>query len=593
MALSMENQDVYSYITTEKNNWRTSRVPLTNSKDWSMYEHIQRCTNVSNGWFHQGKNDGLRPYNDIVTPIVNVAFRSEGFDVKDIIPYVNDSKYYYKSFLIKKYHPQWARNNELDTFIDEVVETSIIYDLVLVKDVKQTRPEVVDLKTIAFCDQTDVLAGPICIEHNYSIAELNEMKDTWDADAIDRAVYDALSEKNVPIANDGTVKTPGKYVKVYELRGRLPAIWLDDTAEPHTYEDQMQIVCLTHDEAGNKNGVTLYKGKDKPLAQNFKALKIDQVRSKGRACGRSIVESLFEPQVWNNYSGIKIKELLDSAINVIITDSEELGNKKLSELKLNTVIKQEKGAMTQRLDGTLQNLQAFQNHQIQTENSARIIGSASDAQLGTNPVSGTPFALQSLVVQQGQGIHEYRQGKIATFFADVLYRDLILGYLVKDMNGGKKFSEELTYEELEEIADTIVSNEVEIEIKDMILDGKDVTEEVRTELTKIKKEAFMKGGRRRFFEVMKGELSELPMDVFVNIKGKQKRMAENADKITNIIREIVANPQAFSQIPGIGKLFNELLEESGMSPIDFSRVVEPTEDTGAPQQVAPQSLAVA
>jgi len=593
MALSMENQDVYSYITTEKNNWRTSRVPLTNSKDWSMYEHIQRCTNVSNGWFHQGKNDGLRPYNDIVTPIVNVAFRSEGFDVKDIIPYVNDSKYYYKSFLIKKYHPQWARNNELDTFIDEVVETSIIYDLVLVKDVKQTRPEVVDLKTIAFCDQTDVLAGPICIEHNYSIAELNEMKNTWDADAIDRAVYDALSEKNVPIANDGTVKTPGKYVKVYELRGRLPATWLDDTAEPHTYEDQMQIVCLTHDEAGNKNGVTLYKGKDKPLAQNFKALKIDQVRSKGRACGRSIVESLFEPQVWNNYSGIKIKELLDSAINVIITDSEELGNKKLSELKLNTVIKQEKGAMTQRLDGTLQNLQAFQNHQIQTENSARIIGSASDAQLGTNPVSGTPFALQSLVVQQGQGIHEYRQGKIATFFADVLYRDLILGYLVKDMNGGKKFSEELTYEELEEIADTIVSNEVEIEIKDMILDGKDVTEEVRTELTKIKKEAFMKGGRRRFFEVMKGELSELPMDVFVNIKGKQKRMAENADKITNIIREIVANPQAFSQIPGIGKLFNELLEESGMSPIDFSRVVEPTEDTGAPQQVAPQSLAVA
>ena len=70
-------------------------------------------------------------------------------------------------------------------------------------------------------------------------------------------------------------------------------------------------------------------------------LKIDKVRSKGRACGRSIVERLFEPQVWANYSGLKIKELLDSAINVFITDSDELGNQKLSDLKSNTLLKQE------------------------------------------------------------------------------------------------------------------------------------------------------------------------------------------------------------------------------------------------------------
>ena len=90
----MESQDVFAYITTEKNNWRTARVPLTNSKDWNMYEHIQRCTNVANAWYHNGKNDGMRPYNDIVTPILNVAFRSEGFDVKDIIPFVNNAENY-------------------------------------------------------------------------------------------------------------------------------------------------------------------------------------------------------------------------------------------------------------------------------------------------------------------------------------------------------------------------------------------------------------------------------------------------------------------------------------------------------------------
>jgi uncharacterized membrane protein len=67
-----------------------------------------------------------------------------------------------------------------------------------------------------------------------------------------------------------------------------------------------------------------------------------------------------------------------------------------------------------------------------------------------------------------------------------------------------------------------------------------------------------------------------------NIKGKQKRMAENADKITNIIRQILANPGAIAQVPGVGKAFNELLEQSGMSPIDFSQVTAPVQAVEEP-----------
>lgn len=579
MAESLESQDVFEYITTESNNWKTARVPLTNSKDWSMYEYIQRCKNVANGWYHSGKNDDTRPYNDIVTPIINVAFRSEGFEAREIIPYVNDAKEYYKSFLVKKYHPQWARKNELDTLIDEVVESSVIFDLVLIKDVNNVRPEVVDLTTLAFCDQTDIMSGPICIRHQYSVAELYAQKGKWDDKAIDFAVQEARQEKKVGIANDQSVKTPGKYVEVFELRGNLPAQWLDEEAEVGEYSDQLHIVAYYTDKSGGKQGITLYKGDDKPLRERFKALKIDQVRSKGRACGKSIVETLFDPQVWNNYAEIKIKEMLDSAINVIVSDSDELGGQKLSDLKQNAVLKQERGATTTRLDGTLQNLQNFQNYQTTKENSARIIGSASDAQLGTNPVSGTPFSLQALVVQQGQGIHEYRQGKIATFFADVLYRDLILGYLVKEMNGGKEFSEELSFDELEYVAEAIATNQVETKKKQMMIDGKIMKTEEMDMLMEEYKAIVKKGGTRKFFEVLKGELDDIPMEVYVNIKGKQKAMAENADKLTNIIREIIKAPQAFAQIPGLGKTFNELLENSGLSPVDFTSItkVEETE----------------
>lgn len=565
--------DVFSYITTEEETWRTTRIPLTTSKDWSMYEHIQRCTNVANGWFHRGANDGNRPYDDIVTPIIDVSFRTEGFDVKDIIPFVNSAKDYHKSFLVKKYHPQWARKNELDTFIDEVVETSIIYDLVLIKkNVGEVRPEVVDLKTIAFCDQTDIMAGPICIRYNFTPAELMAWKGKWDDEKIDIVIAQAKNEKKVAPANDTVAKSPGKFIEVYVLRGMLPKRWIDLENSDGTYEDQMHVVVFSVDSTGESQGIHLFKGVDGPLSDTFKALKIDQVRSKGRACGRSVVERLFEPQVWNNYSAIKIKEMLDSAVDVFVSDSEELGNQRLSDLPKNTILKQERGSTTARLNADLQNLTHFVNHQVVQKNSARELGSASDLALGNTPSSGTPLGTTEIVHVEGQGIHDYRQGKIATFFADVLYRDWFLDMLVKDMNQGMTFSETLTLDEMQEIADTVVANEVESEIKALILDDKIPPPEIRDQLMELKKKEFMKGGSRRFFEVLKDELKDLPMDVFVNIKGKQRRMAENADKITNIIRQIIANPMAFQQVPGLGKVFNELLEESGMSPVDFTQM---------------------
>lgn len=570
----METQDVFSYIIGQEKDWKTVRIPITESKDWNMYEHIQRCFNVANAWYHKGNNDGTRPYKDIVTPILNVAFRSEGFDVKDIVPYVNSQKYSYKSFLVRKFHPIWARKMELDTFIDDVVETSIIYDLVLVKKLNNSTPEVVDLQTLAFCDQTDIMSGPICIKHQYTPAELTAFKNKWDDEKIDMAIVLASDNKKVKLANEQKAETPSKYIEVYELRGNLPEHWIKEDGDPFKYVPQIHIVSFYKTNDGERNGICFFKGEDRPLSDNFKALKIDRIRSKGRACGRSIVETLFEPQVWTNYSAQKIKKLLDSAITIFQTASDEIAGQNLNELANNTILKTEENRPIQKVDGTLQNLPAFRDYQTGLENDARIIGSASDAQLGTNPVSGTPFALQNLVVQEGQGIHEYRQGKIATFFADVLYRDFILSMLVEEMNKGQEFSDELSLEEMQEIGEQIVNNEVEKKVKDKLFKDKlVVTVEERDAMKAFYRDQFMKSGKRKFFKIMKDELKDIPMDVFVNIKGKQKRMAQNADKITNIIREVIRNPQAFTQIPGIGNAFNQLLEESGMSPIDFAPMI--------------------
>lgn len=565
------DKTVFEYIKTEENSWKTTRVPLTNSKDWNMSEHIERCMNVSNGWFHQGKNDGLRPYEDIVTPIVDVAFRSEGFDVKDIVPYVNDIQQAYKSFFVKKFHPQWARKNQLDTFIDEVVETSIIYDLVLVKDVNSVRPEVVKLQDIAFCDQTDIMSGPICLKHNYSVTDLLDYKGKWDSQKIDDLIVLSDASKKVSTANDQVAKTPSKYIECYELHGTFPESWLDENGDPDKYVEQLHIVSYYTCEDGSKSGVTLYKGKSKKLSKIFKSLKIDQVRSHGRACGRSVVERLFEPQVWRNYSGIKLKKMLDAAVNLLQTDSEEFGNKKITDLKEMTILKHEPGRPITRVDMGIQNFTAVTNYAQSKEVEARTLGSASEAALGKNPVSGTPFALQDLIVQQGEGIHEYRRGKISTFFADVLYPELILPYLVAEMNKGVTFSEELSLEELQEVANTMADNYANQRVKELLLSGEEITQEKIDLFKETVKKSFLKGGNRKFLKTAKDDFADIPMVVFVNVAGKQKYMAQNADKLSKLITTFAANGVPLQTM---GKQLNQLLEESGMSAIDFSQVVK-------------------
>lgn len=575
--------NVFEFIKTQENSWKTERIPLTGSKSWNMYEHLERCKNVSNAWFHKGNNeDDNRPYDDLVTPIVDFAFRAEGFDVKDIVPFVDSSKDHYKSTLVKKFHPDWATKYKLDDFIDELTESSIIYDLVIVKNVNEVKPEVVDLLTLAFCDQTDASKGPLCIRHQYTPQDLVAMKGKWDADKIDMAIVLANEEQKVKIANDQTAKTPGRYVEVYELRGSLPEYWLKSDGDMYKYIPQMHIVCFYTDSEGNKQGITLFSGEDKPLEDNFLFFKVDKVRSKGRACGRSIVERLFQPQVWNNYSAIKLKKMMDGVVNLLQSDSLQVENQKIKGLPEFTMLKTEQGKTVNRVDMGMQNVQVFTNAQEKQGANARMLGSASEGALGVNPSSGTPFALENLIVQNSEGMHQYRQGKIAIFFADTLYPKLILPYLVADMSNAKKFSAELSLEEITDIADDVARNMVEKQIEEMIFEkGKVPTQQDREMMTETLKADILSGktpmykGGRGFFEIFKDEVKDIPIKVKINVAGKQKYLAKEADKLSKLISMVIANPQAFASIPGLSKSFNQLIEASGMSPIDFSAMITP------------------
>lgn len=582
-------QDKYDYIISEESAYKTLPVRVAENWEWNMWEHIQKTILYTNSKFYKGKNDGERPNKNIILPILNLQHRAEGFDVKDIGLFIDSQSEYYKSFLARKFHAKWARNVGMDTFIDDLVESYTDFGGALVKD-QDPVPEVVPLSRLAFCDQTDILSGPICEEHSYSPSQLKKMgakgwgdKNKGASHTIEEVI--TLVQKQDKETKKKDSKTPGRYIQVYELHGEFPRMWLDkEIKEGETdYElvPQLQIVCFYKDDKGGKKGITLFAGEEKESI--YKVLLRDKIYN--RALGRGGAEELFEPQVWVNYDMIRMKQLLDSASKTIFktTDKQFTHRNNINNMDNNETVVLEEGKDFAQVDTFPRNLTLFDRAMQEWEAHAQQLGAANDAIMGKNPTSGTPFKLQELVTAESHSLHEYRQGKIATF-VDEIYRDWIIPRFSKELSKGRKFLSELELDELQMIAEALVICEANNLIKEKILNGELIEPEEVEKYKQQVRDGFMKGGKNKFIEIYENEMKDLPTDVYTNIVGKQRNLFQMVDKVVNVFKQVIAAPQILDD-PRFAKLFNQIIEYSGLDPMDFHSPVKAQIQT--PQQPQP------
>ena len=585
----MENEtreNVFEYIQREEKEFQTHGVPIIDGWDFEMYRHIRLSVLYKYGQLDTGKTDD-KPVENIILPILNVAYRLEDINIKDIEPYVNDKDNYYKSFLVRKFHNKWVRKFEIDTFIDSVKTSWIDFGLGLVKN-KGKNPEVVPLQRLAFCDQTDILSGPICEKHQFSPDQLLEMKGKWNADAIDEAITMARAEKANQQVQGQKQKTPGRYIEVYELHGMCPEDWNPKVDDPDPDKYTRQMHCITYYQSADKrkHGIALYQGSEGKSI--YDAIKRDEIY--GRACGYGGAEELFEPQVWHTYSRMQMKEMLDVASAMIIktTDPGLAKRQKITDLVKGEMLEVEDGKIADQLVITPINWQVFDKWQEDMKLSARTAGSANDPQLGIEPKSGTAMGLQRTVIAQGQGIHEYRQGLFATFLGR-LYKNWFLKYLVDEMNKGDEWLSELDLKEMQWIAERITNNAGENRIKKLILSGKIVRPEEIDAFKEVFRKEWLAGGNKRFIAILKDEFKDIPIDVEVNIAGKQKDLANLTEKIVSFMRAIIATPQMLT-LPGMADLMNQVIEFSGLNPVDFSQL-KPEQLVPAQQPQSQMALA--
>jgi len=569
---------IFDFITQEETNYKMP-IPVADNYDWSMKEHIYKTVMYKNSQYTQG-NDNNRPFKNIIRPILNLQYRAEGFDVKDIDIYVDDHRNFYKSFLVKKFHDRWAREQGMDTFIDELVESYVDFGGVLVKQIDNARPEVVPLQSVAFCDQTDILSGPLSIRHYFSPDQLEEMgKVGWGEESngathsIEDAIDLAEQHKNVGQMGKEQANIPGKYIEIYEVHGNLPTRYLKDEMDDgdENYASQIQIVAIYNDEKGNHRGVTLFRKEEKESP--FKLLLRDEVY--GRALGFGGAEELFQPQIWINYDQIRVKGMLDAAAKILYktTDPTFAKRQKIKDLDNEEILDIADGTDIEVMDTTPRNIGLFEKNVMEWEEHAQQMGAAQNPIMGEEPKSGTPFRLQALVTQEAHSLHKYRQGKLSVFVEEI-YRDWILPHIAREILKGDEFMIALDYDEMQEVSDRVARNEAHNILKERVLQGKAILPGEKEDLEEEIKMNFIKNGNKKFISILEKEFKSLPFDVKISIAGKQKNLAFMAEKLSNVWAAIVQSEGRILQNKGMAKLFNQIIESSGVdmmfNPADFA-----------------------
>ncbi len=585
------SKTIYQYILEEETTYQTMPIPVIEGYMWSMYSHCRRTLMYLNSQYETGKF-GDQPFNNIVLDKINLQHRAVDIDVKDIQPFVDDPEEYYKSFIVRKYHDKWAREQDLGEFFNDLSETWTDYGGVIVKNERQAKPRVVPFNTLAFVDQSNIEGGPICEKHFFTPDQLKEYEGKWNnIDEVILLAGEGHQEKETDRAKM-KIETPTQYIEVYELHGILDNAYLEkegeEEAEMFTYSRQMHVVAFYKDEKGKKQGITLYSGKEK--RSPYKVALRDKIA--GRGLGRGGVEELFEAQVWVNYNEIQQKEMLDQASKIIYqtADPAYTTKNKTRHLTQGQVMTYEDGKPLTQLNTNPINVQFFEKKVDMWNLQAQKVSASFDSISGEQTKSGTPFRLGLMQNQEAHSLHLYRKEKLGLFL-QTIYRDWILPYFAYDLSKPQTFLSELSLEELQHVALQVVTSAKNDAIKEKMfnMDGEDITQEKLDAIAKLANENFISGGNKKFIQIFQDEIKDLPLDVQIIITGEAKDNAFVAEKLSAIFAQIAQNP-AILDNPLMERLFNEILEASGVSPMQFATmkpVVQPQNPELSPA-VAPK-----
>src|SRR3990167_7632647 len=583
-------ESIHKYIEIEETSYRSREIQLGENWSWNMNDHLSTSFHFKHGKYLGISNDlkTKPPFHNIILPILEFRYAAEDRDVKDIVFETEEPEKQHLSFLIKKYWDDvFTIENNLDEFIDDAVEEKVDFGGCFVKKGTGAVPEVIPLQDIAFCDQTDILGGPIGFKFNFSPEALKrKAKLEWGEEkkgatiTIDELITLASQEKDAPDNKSNSNKGTGKNIEVYVVRGTLPSAYLKGH-DMDALVNQVQVVAFYYDKKNMRNGVTLFKSEEKEDVLKFHSPK----KIHGRALGEGGVEELLDPQIWANFAEIHKNNLLKAASKVaLFTDDPNFVNRNkirdMENLETLTIDSESRYGIRQ-IPTASPNIALFDRRVDELEAHAQKLAGVSDPLLGKSPAAGTPFRLQQQVIFEGKKPHERTAGKFDKFLEEIL-QDWVIPHMVRKITGGVEFLSTLTSEEMEYVMRRVPRNRaVKRQIED-ILSGK-IPQDIAI-LEEEEKQKLL--DNKQTLKILKDEFKNVKMKVKVRVASKQKDMALFVDKLVNILRQYWTLPPELKNDPTTQHIMSQVLEASGLSPAALGQLTSASAIPSIPEASA-------
>jgi hypothetical protein len=196
--------------------------------------------------------------------------------------------------------------------------------------------------------------------------------------------------------------------------------------------------------------------------------------------------------------------------------------------------------------------------------------SAYSAQRGDTPPSGTPFRLQATVLQQSSSVFKTLQQELGIFITEI-FEDWVMPYLSKQLNQEHILAYEFSPEELKSIDKAFSAKYANQRAVQMILDGKEFTQEEYDAWIENADEFIKRTKAKRFIKIPKDFYKNLKTKITVNITGEQRNKAATLESLSNILTVYAGNPNLAND-PVASQLLAKIIELSGagISPVQIT-----------------------
>jgi hypothetical protein len=585
-------QSIYEFVRQARDDYYSQRIEVVPGYEFSQYETLRTIELYDNSQFLSGNKDSLgreKGFFNITKFRRNVATRATDLDTKDVHPESTRAtqKGYIQSFVLSLKNRNWMKEANLATFLNRMGYTRPKYGHVVVKKVE--REDELELHVVPWrdliTDQVDITNGVKIERHYYTPAMLKTIApESWTN--IDEAIATAKRSRNDQLAqkqSENTNRTPGKYIEVYEIHGVLPTSFLAGTSDKYPldygsedeYERQMHVVVLDEskegkDADGNIGGVTLYGGIEE--SDPYKDLAWEKVD--GRGLGVGVVEDCFEAQVWTNDSIQKKKDALTFAGKILFqtTDGNIAARNVLTDLESGSIITTAPQTSITQVNNTPAALPGFDELIQQWNQQAENATSTYQAITGETMPSGTPFRLVATLNKEAGSMFVYRRQEAGLFLQEI-YRDWVLPFLVKQLKKQKELTGSLEGEEQEMIATALAHAERFNFAKEKLLSGKVTDQFGNVTLPEDMQRVFettrqreLSAGTRRSFKLPEDYFDDWEGTVDVITTGEQENKDAVMETLFNIFQIVAKFPQVL-QDPVMARLFNQIVEKAGVSPL--------------------------